>query len=216
MAAGAKRPGTGGATLRLVTRRRHRSIVATSDRRPLQSALQLCLQGRQRRAVALRDRTDLVYPVKRGFPPELTRRLQLRALPDGPDAKPEMLRVLDTRCRVHLRSASGAEHLCPLPSALGRLHVRGRAPAQKPKAAWLGEDDHPESRAAEDLTVGAMTDDDLGRIDLRRVGNVPAMTRAIDMHLPFSRVTRRTHAPTMVEYLCDDARAPSFGSYHRG
>src|SRR5262245_56198105 len=114
--------------------------------------------------------TEVGKPALRGSAPHLLSWDQLIALPDGADADGQRRCSADS-ARVDRRSAIRAERLFAMIAALGGLHVDLRPARQEPEAVAFARDVDPECRAGERLAVGAMTDQDLGRIDLRLVGD---------------------------------------------
>ena len=78
----------------------------------------------------LRQGFQVHHPVERGAAPALPLGTQLGSLARGPDADAVYLRIAHSR-RVQRRAALGAECLCPLVAAFGRLYIDRRFPAEE-------------------------------------------------------------------------------------
>ena len=86
------------------------------------------------------------------------------------------------------RAAFGAERLWPLGATVAGLDVDLKLARAQLEAALLGKCDGAKRRAGKSLTVGAMADDDLFRIDLGLVRDVAAVTTPVDLHRPLPPV----------------------------
>ncbi len=130
-----------------------------------------------------RDGCDVAHPGHCGAAPDLARRRERAALVDRAVAETIDRRLLLLRRGgVEMRAAVRAEHLRPPGAVLRRLDVGlGLAREQLEILRRRGHAD-AEGRAGKGLAIGAMTDVDLLRIDLRLEGDLAALAAAVDLH----------------------------------
>src|SRR5215470_524517 len=67
-------------------------------------------------------------------------------------------------------------------AAVRRLHVGGELALEQAKATARGAHGYPERRPRQHLTIGAIAQVDVVRIDLGFVAHVPAMARTLNLH----------------------------------
>src|SRR5207249_9256479 len=85
-----------------------------------------------------------------------------------------------------------AERLWPSIPAFAGLDVDFQFTRKQLERVFPSVRDHPERGARQRLAVGAMADQGLGRVDLRLVGNVSAVTTAHRFSSHFLRTLRGT------------------------
>src|SRR5215475_8352541 len=81
-------------------------------------------------------------------------------------------------------------------AAVRRLHVGGELALEQAEATPRRAHGHPERSPRQHLTIGAIAQVDLVRIDLGFVAHVPAMARTLNLHesLRSDRLLTRTGA----------------------
>src|SRR6516225_7962624 len=88
--------------------------------------------------------------------------------------------------RIDRCAAFGAERVRPLVPAFSGLDVDLRCSAPKNKGAGQARHVRAKSGAGEGLTIGAMADPDLGRVDFGLEADLTAMAAPGDFHRHFS------------------------------
>src|SRR6516164_3914772 len=129
------------------------------------------------------DTGDVHRPGQRRAAPALPCRTQLRAAVERAHTQAIGRRV-GARCRrIERCAAFGAEPVRPLVPAFSRLDVDLRCSALQDKGTRQARHVRAKSGAGEGLTIGAMADPDLGRVDLRLEADLAAVAASGDFHV---------------------------------
>src|SRR6516165_674473 len=127
--------------------------------------------------------------------PPLPCRTQLGAAVELPHPQAIGLRVGYRGRRIDRCAAFGAERVRPLVPAFSGLDVDLRCSALQDKGAGQARHVRAKSGAGEGLTIGAMADPDLGRVDLGLKADLTTMAASGDFHRHFSlKISARSGA----------------------
>lgn len=84
--------------------------------------------------------------------------------------------------RVDRRTTRAAKVLQPFPAVISGFHIRGGV-THDLEVTDRDTDRHPVNRAGELLAVGTVANGDLGRIDIRTVGDGTAVAASVNPHV---------------------------------